>query len=234
LGKNKEKIMKYIEFEELVSPKRLGRYNNACKDHVLKTLTLYRANIRISQAFLPVLGIFEVVLRNKIDLHYRSRFPAAGGKPEWLLASTLPSGFFANKGCQSAWDKITQAYARLGPNYTHDKLLAELSFGFWRYTFAGSQFRAGGGTLLAIFPNLPSRCNQRFIYHKLHRINSIRNRIAHHEPICFDSGNRISADYTRTHFQEIVDILDYMDVDSRELFHGFDSVLEEANYIDTI
>lgn len=226
--------MKYVEFEELVSPQRLGRYNNACKDHVLRTLSLYRANIRISQAFLAVLSIFEVVLRNKIDLHYRSRFPALPGMPEWLLASTLPGGFFTKSGCQSSMDKVTQAYAKLGPNYTHDKLLAELGFGFWKYMFAGRQFKAGGGTLLTVFPDLPPRSNQGFIYHKLHRINSIRNRIAHHEPICFDAGNCISTVYVRTHFQEIVDILNYMNVNSRQLFYGFDSVLEQANYLDNI
>lgn len=226
--------MRYVEFEELVSPQRLGRYNNACKDHVLKTLTLYRANIRISQAFLAVLSIFEVVLRNKIDLHYRSRFPAVGGKPEWLLASTLPGGIFTGKGCESSFDKITQAFAKLGPAYTHDKLLVGLSFGFWKYMFAGRQYQSAGNTLLAIFPSLPPRCNQSFIYHKLHRINSIRNRVAHHESICFDAGNCISTVYVRAHFQEIEDVLNYMEVDSRELFFGIDSILEEANYLDNI
>jgi hypothetical protein len=117
--------MKYIEFEELMSPQRLGRYNTACKDHVLKTLTLYQANIRMSQAVLAVLSIFEVVLRNKIDRHYKSRFSGKAGKPEWLLASTLPGGIFTSKGCESSQNKITHAYAKLGPNYTHDKLVAE-------------------------------------------------------------------------------------------------------------
>ena len=169
--------MKYIELEELLSPMRLGRYNSACNDHILKTLSLYRANIRISEAFLPVLSIFEVVLRNKIDLHYRSRFPVKYGNPEWLIASALPGGFLEKSGCRNSVDKIIQACARLGSNYTHDRLLAGLSFGFWTHLFAGKQYQAGGNSLLAIFPNLPPRRNQTFIYHKLHRMNTIRKRL---------------------------------------------------------
>lgn len=226
--------MNYVDFERLVSPPRLGRYYNSCKSHALKTLTLYQANIRISQAFLGVLSVFEIILRNSIDSHYESLFPAVPGKPEWLLSSALPGGFLRAIGCESSADKILQAFNHLGSKYTHDKLIAELSFGFWRHLFAGRQFKAGGGTLLAIFPQLPARRNQTFIYQKLHRVNSIRNRIAHHEPICFGAGNSISASYARNHFQEITDILGYMSLDSHYLFRGFKGVLDEANYIDSI
>jgi len=217
-----------------MSPQRLGRYNVACKDHVLKTLTLYQANIRISQAFLASLSVFEVILRNRIDLHYRTRFPAEEGKQEWLLESTRPGGFFTGKGCESSFNKITQVYKRLGRDYTHNRLLTQLTFGFWKYMFAGSQFKAGGGSLLMIFPNLPPRCNQNYIYHKLHKINSIRNRVAHHEPICFDLGNNISTRNARLHLQEMADILDYMAVDDTRLIFDFNTVLNEANYIDSI
>ncbi len=223
--------MKYVEFERLISPQRLNRYKVACNNNTRKTLSLYRANIRMSQAFLAVLGIFEVVLRNKIDDHYRSKIP---NSPGWLLSSILPGGFLTHNGCQNSFNKVLRTYADLGSNYTHDKLLAELSFGFWKFMFAGRQFQAGGSTLLGIFPNLPHRSNQGFIYHKLDKINSIRNRVAHHEPICFGMGNIIETVYSRAHFQEIVDVITYMGVNSQELFYGIDSVVKEANYIDSL
>ncbi|HEY4063191.1 MAG TPA: hypothetical protein VGM30_14895 [Puia sp.] len=223
--------MKYVEFERLISPQRLNRYNAACNNNTRKTLSLYRANIRMSQAFLAVLGIFEVVLRNKIDQHYKAQFTAA---PEWLLASTLPGGFLTRNGCQNSLNKISRTYTDLGANYTHDKLLAELSFGFWKFMFAGRQFQAGGSTLLAILPSLPAHRNQNFIYQKLDRINSIRNRVAHHEPICFGPGNAIGTIYARSHFQEITDIITYMGVNSQQLLFGIDGVIKEANYIDGI
>jgi hypothetical protein len=145
-GNKKELGMKYCEFEELISPQRIGRYYNSCNQHVLKTISLYHANIRLSQAFLPILSYFEVVLRNRIDLHYRLRYVQSAGKPDWLIAAALPGGFFAKGGCLSSSEKILQAHARLGSRYTHDRLVAELSFGFWRFMFAGKQYQAAGNT----------------------------------------------------------------------------------------
>ena len=223
--------MRYSEFEGLISPQRLNRYKVSCLNNTRKLLSLYRANIRMSQAFLAVLGIFEVVFRNKIDAHYKARFPST---PEWLISSTLPGGFLTKNGCLNSANKISKTYSKLQANYTHDKLLAELSFGFWKLMFAGKQFKAGGGTLLAIFPNIPAHQSQNFIYHKLDRINSIRNRVAHHEPICFGVGNASRSGYARAHFQDIVDIVTYMGIDSQDLFYGINKVIREADYIDTI
>lgn len=226
--------MLYPEFERLISQQRLARYKAACNNDTRKTYGLYRANIRLSRAFLAVLSIFEVVLRNKIDLHYTAQFAAISGNPDWLLTSILPGGFLTHNGCQNSLEKVRMCYTDLGSNYTHHKLLAKLSFGFWKHMFSGQQFQAGGNTLLAIFPCIPSRCNQNFIYNKLNRINSIRNRVAHHEPICFGRGDTIGTAYARSHFQEITDLLSYMNVNSQELFYGVDGVLKEANNIDTL
>jgi hypothetical protein len=226
--------MRYSEFEKLISTQRLARYKAACNNDTRKTYSLYRANIRLSRAFLAVLSIFEVVLRNKIDLHYKTQFETISGNPDWLLASTLPGGFLTSTGCQNSLEKATKCYTELGTNYTHDKLLAKLSFGFWKHMFAGRQFYAGGNSLLAIFPDLPPNCNQSFIYNKLSRVNSIRNKVAHHEPICFGRGDTIGAAYARSHFQEIIDLLSYMNVNSQELLYGVNGILKEANHIDAL
>ncbi len=102
--------MRFKEFEALISPQRLLRYRLACSNDTRKTMMLYRANIRISLAFLATVGVFEVVLRNKIDAHYKTLFPAKHGGQEWLLASTLPGGFFTGAPCIRSFQKITQAY----------------------------------------------------------------------------------------------------------------------------
>lgn len=197
-------------------------------------MRLYRANIRISQAFLATLSIFEIVLRNKIDQHYKQKFPVGNDTHEWLLSSILPGGFLTQPGCQRTWSKISEAYKSLGATYSHDKLLAELTFGTWKFMFAGKQFQAGGSTLLNIFPNLPKRHNQGNIYSKLNQINSIRNRVAHHEPICFGVGNTIGTVYARSHFQDIADVLNWMGIDHKELFWGIDDVIKMADIIDQI
>jgi hypothetical protein len=226
--------MKYSEFEMLISPQRLARYKAACGSNTRKVVKLYRANIRISKSFLAALSLFEIVLRNKIDSHYKALYPAIAGRHEWLLSFILPGGFLTANGCQNSLNKINSTYTSLGNNYTHDKLLAELSFGFWKFLFAGRQFMAGGSTLLVAFPNLPPRHSQSHIYTKLDRINSIRNRVAHHEPVCFGSGNIISTVYAREHYQDIEDILRWLGINSHQLFYGIDGVLKEADAIDNL
>lgn len=226
--------MNFNKFETLLSAQRLSRYKASCANDTRRTTRLYRANIRISQAFLATLSIFEVVLRNKIDRHYKKQFPASPGGHEWLLASILPGGFLTQPGCQRTLHKINEAYTSLKDSYTHDKLLAELSFGTWKFMFAGKQFQAGGNTLLNIFPDLPPRHNQGHVYEKLNLINSMRNRVAHHEPVCFGIGNTIGTTYARSHYQSIIDVLIWMNIPYKELLYGIDSVLKEADYIDTI
>jgi len=226
--------MRFKQFETLISPQRLYRYKTSCGNNTRRTTRLYRANIRLSQAFLATLSIFEVVLRNKIDSHYKALYPAPAGGHEWLLASTLPGGFFTTPRCYKTATKINDAYTSLGINYTHDKLVAELSFGTWKFMFAGHQFQAGGSTLLNIFNHLPAGYNQGNVYSKLNNINAIRNRVAHHEPICFGAGNTIDTTYARNHFKDIVDVLSWMGVSAKELFFGIDGVISEADYIDQI
>ncbi len=226
--------MKYNEFEQLISPARLAKYKAACANNNKRIFKLYRANIRLSGAVLAVLGMFEVVLRNKIDVHYKAQFPAISGAHEWLLGATLPGGFLTNPGCHNSSIKINQSYTDLGIHYTHDRLLASLSLGFWKYLFKGNQYMAGGNTLLKIFPNKPPHTNQSIVFTKLNRINDLRNRVAHHEPICFGPGNTISTTYIRTHYKEIIDLLYWMNINVEQLFIAIDGVIKESDSIDKI
>ena len=93
---------------------------------------------------------------------------------------------------------------------------------------------AGGSSLLLIFPLRPAKTNASHIYAKLDKINDIRNRIAHHEPICFDSRNNISTVYAKEHYQYILDLLWWMGIDSKELLIGIDNVLLKIHNIDCI
>lgn len=226
--------MKFSRFEALISEQRLNRYKVSCSNDTRRTMRLYKANIRLSQAFLATISIFEVVLRNKIDIHYKHQFQLSPDGHEWLLASILPGGFLTNPNCHKTLSKIEVAYSSLGNNYTHGKLLAELSFGTWKFMFAGKQFQAGGSSLLNIFTHLPTNHNQGNVYARLNRINAIRNRVAHHEPICFSMGNTIATAYARNHFQDIIDMFTWMGVSYKEILTGIDGVLKEADYIDTI
>jgi len=226
--------MKFIEFERHISAIRLVKYKIACRANKHRTLKLYRANIRLSGALLAVLCMFEIVLRNKIDAHYKARFPVTPRGKGWLRDATQSGGFLTSQGCHNSVIKINQAYTDLGIRYTHDRLVASLSFGFWKYLFKGNQYRAGGNTLLHIFPHKPPHTNQSAVFAVLARINDLRNRVGHHEPVCFGAGITISTVYARSHFQHIIDILAWMDINASELFKGVDGVIKECDFIDSI
>jgi len=226
--------MRYNDFERLMTSPRMAKYKSACGNNKTKTQKLYRANIRLSGAVLATLSVFEVVLRNKIDAHYKAHFPPVAGGPGWLREAVLPGGFLSSNGCHNSAIKINEAVADLRHLCTHDRLVAKLSFGFWKFLFKGNQFMAGGSSLLAIFPNAPAGTSQGVVFAKLNHINDMRNRVAHHEPVCFDAAASISTVYVRTHFQSIADLLSWMGINSGELLTGIDSVTKMADFIDNI
>lgn len=228
--------MKFTDFESLISSPRCFRYVAACANDTKKAMTLYRANLRLSQEIFSVLAIFEIVLRNKTDQHYRSIFQPTIGNDEWLLHASNPGGYLTTHGCQKSLQSVQTAlqdlYNRNG--YTHDKLVAELMFGFWRFQFAAKEFMAAGSSLHHIFPNRPTGTNHTDVFKKLGFINKIRNRIAHHEPICFGPANTISTAYAINHYHAIIELFQWMGIDSSDLLYGIDKVQKEVAFIDSL
>ncbi len=225
--------MKYTDFEALICPVRCFRYLTALLNDTRKTMTLYRANLRLSQEIFSVLSVFEVVLRNKIDQHYRAAFNPTIGNDEWLLHASNPGGYLTSHGCAKSLQSVQEALKGLysGPGYTHDKLVAELMFGFWRFQFAAIEFMAAGSSLHHIFPNRPPATNHTDIFKKLGFINKIRNRIAHHEPICFGPDSTISTTYASDHYNAIIEVFKWFAVDSKDLLYGIDKIQSEISFI---
>ena len=82
-------------------------------------------------------------------------------------------------------------------------------------------------TLLQIFPNKAHGLKQTDIYKQLTAIREFRNRIAHHEPICFNSTRTIDTSYAKEHYELIRTYIEYMGFDS-------DSVLRMVEKPDSI
>ncbi len=217
--------MKYTDFEQVMSSPRINRYKLACGGDTRKAQTLYRYNLKLSQEMFTIISCFEVALRNKIDQH----FIATIGN-NWLRSGASQGGFFDTSYCHLTATNINEAILKLGSNYSHHKLVTELGFGFWRYMFAANQFRATGRNLLQILPNKPrstrnTQYNNIFIFRELAHLNKIRNRIAHHEPICFRSRLPvIDTNYTSDKYTKITTLFYWMDIDSRKLLFGLDHV----------
>jgi hypothetical protein len=112
-------------------------------------MTLYRLNLALSQELFTIESCFEITLRNKIDQHYTTTLGN-----DWLRDSVQPRGIFTDPHCGKTQTIVTMALGKVNP-YLHEKVVPELTFGFWRYLFATHQYRVGGQTLIAIFPNMP-------------------------------------------------------------------------------
>ena len=227
--------MKFAEFESVISVPRMGRYLSAFNGDTKKAMTLYRKNLKLSQELFTVISCFEIALRNGINSHCINTLGN-----DWLRNSAAPGGRFDNNSCRLTRDNINDAISKLAVAYTHNKLVAELGFGYWRFMFAPNQFTALGRTLLAIFPAKPTstpamQYNQTFVFNQLIKINHLRNRIAHHEPICFTPGQNVKdTTYVRQHYGLIKQLFQWMNIDEAALLYGIDHISTVCNEIDNL
>ena len=98
--------MKYLVFEDIISPERMQRYLVACNSNTRKAMTLYRYNIKLSQELLALIGYFEVALRNRINKQLITQFGN-----DWLRDSILPNGiFYANYKVHKTKSILQKAY----------------------------------------------------------------------------------------------------------------------------
>jgi len=228
--------MRYSEFENILSKARMSRYLSSCGGNSRKAMTLYRLNLRLSQGLLTIISCFEVALRNSINLHCLTM------GSDWLRdgARNGGGGIFDNHNCRLTAININDAVQKLNTNYSHNKLVAELGFGFWRYMFAHHQYTATGRNLLKIFPSKPIstpaiQYNHTYIFNQLAMINNLRNRVAHHEPICFQIGNTIKCtNYARQHYSIICQLFQWMNIDESALLYGIDHIYIICNKIDAL
>lgn len=218
----------------------MQRYLVACNGDTRKAMTLYRYNIRLSQELLAVIGCFEVALRNKIDKRLILRYGN-----DWLRDLILPQGaFYSDNRVLRSKNIIQKAYSGLSrtDSYSHNKLLSEMEFGVWKYMFSNVQYALTGQTLLGIFPNKPRSTPEHnydntYIFRELDYINNLRNRIAHHEPICFGTGSsriRIDTYYALNRYSRILTLLHWLDIDSASLLYGLGDVIGISNKINLL
>jgi hypothetical protein len=225
--------MRYTDFEEIMSPARMNRYLVACANDSKKAMTLYRRNLTLSQELFTVISCFEVALRNAIDRHYLINLGN-----DWLRNAGWVGGIFDNAACRTSAGTIKYEVAKLGGQYSHGKLIATMDFGFWRYLFSPHQYRAGGQSLLRVFPSRPTstplmQYNAAYIFNELARINRLRNRIAHHEPICFLPARSVKdTTFARQHYALLLQLFHWMSIDESALLYGLDHISTICNQVD--
>lgn len=226
--------MRYSEFEDTISPERMQRYVLACGNDTRRAMTLYRYNLKLSQEMFTLISCFEVSLRNKINKEMVANFGN-----DWLRDFILPGGRFDTDPRVDGTRKIIKkAYEGLirSHNYSHTKLLAEMEFGVWKFMFNNVQYRIANRCLLNIFPNKPTSTAQHqydntFVFNDLNVINTIRNRIAHHEAICFGNPVCIDTQGVLDCYARIMRLFHWMNINANTLLYGLDHIGQVSSRI---
>ena len=187
----------------------MQKYLRSCKGDKEKAMQLYSYNARLSQAFFGVVSLFEVVLPNAINEHY---LLTLGN--DWIVKQAVPNGLLEHEATEVAFTR--NAYLKDGV-YSHDKMVGSFTFGFWTYLFTKRNYKIGGKTLLQIFPKRAKGTTQKQVYADITSIREFRNRIAHHEPICFEANGTINVAYMEKHYALIKEYLRYMGVKESEV-----------------
>jgi hypothetical protein len=166
---------------DLITPARLSSYLAASRGDLREALALYDWNTRAAAAVLSSTAMVEVIVRNALDLSLTRWADRRRGGIDWLDAVSLDAQGEAD--VTKARDRATR---RGRDPELHGKVVAELSFGFWRYLVASRYLTAvwiPGAH--AAFPYGPAdlRVRRSGVERRLHNLMIVRNRAAHHEPI---------------------------------------------------
>ena len=217
--------MEYKDYEKAFSQARLNKYLKACGRDTVAAMSLYRHNVKLCQKFYGVLNIFEVVLRNAIDEHFKSYFI----DQDWIKNQLHPGGMLETHPQKAVVEKTIQDLVLKG-RYTNDRLVSSVSFGFWTYLFTKKPFAAGGQSLLQIFPAKTHGLGQRSVYNELQVIKNFRNRIAHYEAICFDETGAINTKPAKDNYSLVVKYVQFLGYSESHLYFGLDVLPDKILY----
>jgi len=214
-----------------LSRPRYNRYLVATSNNKNRANRLYKANIRLAQAFHPILSQFEVVLRNSLNIVLASHFT----DPDWIITqkngfmrdnSLRNSHFFLKTCVQKSESKLTQR----GIPITNGKIISDQTFGFWISFFLSHHYSLVGGQPIHIFAHKPTLENRASIYDKLNEIKNFRNRVNHCEPICF-TAHSIDCSYALNIRDKLYDLVKWIDPNLVPFFESIDNIQNKTDQI---
>lgn len=164
-------------FEQAFSAARVGRYLTYCHNDRALAMEAYRHNLIVAGAVTPFLGVVEVSLRNAVSRQLAEHY----GRADWWAAWDGDPLF------QRHLAQLCRAKAKLRSRWepdTPDKIVAELTLGFWVILFNAEFQSRLWKSLRRAFRHLPKAERQRHhVSPLLNRLRLLRNRAFHHEPI---------------------------------------------------
>lgn len=226
----------YEIFEKYLSAPRIERYLLAAKSNRQSCINLYKSNLNISKAFHPVLGLFEVVLRNKISHALSRHF----NDEDWII--NQQSGFMidssldyindrgvkieTNRFIYNSVKRAEQKLLNRSIPINSNRLIAEQSMSFWTELFEKKYYKILKGRPIKIFEKLPNDISRVNISNRLNKIRRFRNRINHNEPICFE-GLNVALTIPIETLEAIITLLKWINPETLKLLEEFNDVENE-------
>src|SRR6185312_16772872 len=146
----------------------------------------YLWNAAAGQGFHFPLQTVEVALRNAVS----DALVAVFGAAWWTNASCRTH--LGVKRCEEIDKAETRIRNKYGAPPNNDQLTASLMFGFWAALTSAKYSRLWPARRFAAFPNLPATLSIKDVADSSERIQALRNRIFHHEPLL---GRNLLEDY---------------------------------------
>jgi hypothetical protein len=167
--------------QDLITAERLTSYLGATEGNLQSAIALYDWNTLASAAVLATTAMVEVVVRNSLDRSLLTWAARRHDGRDWLDVAPLDG--LGREDIRKARDRAT----RLEPyRAIRGKVIAELSFGFWRYLIASRYLTAlwiPGGHAAFSFGPRDLRTRRAEVERRMKNQLLVRNRAAHHEPI---------------------------------------------------
>lgn len=160
-----------------ISEERLGTYLAAAGFDVEQALRLYVWNAQMGEAFHVSIQAVEIALRNQVN---HTLIDVYGAR--WWEAPPLL--MLLSEQAQSDIRLVLTRIRNRRLEVSNGQVVAGLSFGFWvgllqkRYNPS-----LWSGRLHSAFPHYPPERNRATLAATAARVATLRNRIAHHEPI---------------------------------------------------
>lgn len=192
---------------------RFAPYQRICGEDHERAVALYVWNTQISAVMMETLHHVEVLLRNAIDARFTPVDGSARPRDTWLEDATILNS--------SSRDRVRETIGRIsreGKTPTRGRVVAGLSFGFWRALFDKKYAALWVSHLHHAFPGGSGDRAQ--IAAVMSNLVPFRNRIAHHETIV--------ARPIQRHHDEMLELAGYIDTEAATWITAvsrFDAVL---------
>lgn len=205
-----------LQATQWITDGRFAPYLQAASGDHDAAVELYVWNARISAAIFEVLHHVEVLVRNAIDSQFRPVEATAPADTTWLCDPNI-----LNEASRLRVGEAIERITRQHKNPTRGRVVATLSFGFWRALFDRKYDKLWVSHLHRAFPN--GSGNRADVATVMATLVPFRNRLAHHETI-------IGRPMTN-HYDEMLTLAEMIDSAAREWIESVsrvDTVLQEC------